>query len=119
MISHQRSFQAGSRVITTSDMIISEAVTKMLTHINLNLIKNVRSPTEELPEDSNTSSEKSGYQLMPALIAIVLLRTTVGAMYFMIKLNKPEETTKPQITEGGQPLDMEPSGEEKYMNWIN
>ena len=26
MISHQRSFQAGSRVITTSDMILSEAV---------------------------------------------------------------------------------------------
>ena len=52
---------------------------------------------------------------MPALIAIVLAPAlTVGAMYFMIKLNKPEETTKPQITEGGQPLDMEPSGEEKY-----
>jgi len=26
MISHQRSFQAGSRVVTTSDMILSEAV---------------------------------------------------------------------------------------------
>ena len=52
---------------------------------------------------------------MPALIAIVLAPAlTVGAMYFMIKLNKPEEITKPQITEGGQPLDMEPSGEEKY-----
>ena len=26
MISHQRSFQAGSRVVTTSDMILSEAI---------------------------------------------------------------------------------------------
>jgi len=32
----------------------------------------------------------------------------------VIKANKPEQTIKPQIIEGGQPLDMEPSGEEKF-----
>ena len=52
---------------------------------------------------------------MPALIAIVLAPAlTVGAMFFLIQMNKPEETIKPQIIEGGQPLNMEPSGEEKY-----
>ena len=38
----------------------------------------------------------------------------VGAIFLLIKVNKPEETIKPQITEGGQPLDMEPSGQEKF-----
>ena len=36
-------------------------------------------------------------------------------MFLLIKMNKPEETIKPQITEGGQPLDMEPSGQEKIL----
>ena len=40
-------------------------------------------------------------------------------MFFLIKMNKPEETIKPQIIEGGQPLDMEPSGEEKFYELTN
>ena len=35
-------------------------------------------------------------------------------MTFVIKMNKPEQVIKDQIIEGGQPLDMEPSGEEKF-----
>ena len=72
---------------------------------------------DELPDDNGAPPSKSegGGNLVPALIAIVLAPAlTVVAMYFMINLNKPEETVKPQLTEGGQPLDMEPSGEEKH-----
>ena len=71
---------------------------------------------DELPETNDTPAPKSGGgNLVPALIAIILAPAlTVGAMFLLIKMNKPEETLKPQITEGGQPLDMEPSGEEKF-----
>jgi flagellar basal body-associated protein FliL len=71
---------------------------------------------DELPDNNpSTEAKPSGGNLVPALIAIVLAPAlTVGAMFFLIQMNKPEETIKPQIIEGGQPLDMEPSGEEKY-----
>ena len=70
---------------------------------------------DELPETTEVPAPKAGGgNLIPALIAIILAPAlTVGAMFLLIKMNKPEETIKPQITEGGQPLDMEPSGEEK------
>ncbi|MBT3668404.1 MAG: flagellar basal body-associated FliL family protein [Opitutae bacterium] len=71
---------------------------------------------DELPETDESPTPKAGGggNLIPALIAIILAPAlTVGAMFLLIKMNKPEETIKPQITEGGQPLDMEPSGEEK------
>ena len=71
---------------------------------------------DELPETDDAPAPKAGGggNLIPALIAIILAPAlTVGAMFLLIKMNKPEETIKPQITEGGQPLDMEPSGEEK------
>jgi flagellar basal body-associated protein FliL len=72
---------------------------------------------DELPETTDVPAPKAGGgggNLIPALIAIILAPAlTVGAMFLLIKMNKPEETIKPQITEGGQPLDMEPSGEEK------
>mgnify|MGYP006132937435 CR=1 FL=1 len=72
---------------------------------------------DELPDDTTEAPAPKaggGGNLMPALIAIILAPAlTVGAMFLLIKMNKPEETIKPQITEGGQPLDMEPSGEEK------
>ena len=69
---------------------------------------------DELPDDNDTPAPKAGGgNLVPALIAIILAPAlTVGAMFLLIKINKPEETIKPQITEGGQPLDMEPSGQE-------
>ena len=71
---------------------------------------------DELPENNPSTENKSGGgNLVPALIAIVLAPAlTVGAMFFLIQMNKPQETINPQIIEGGQPLDMEPSGEEKY-----
>ena len=73
---------------------------------------------DEIPESEEPAEKKStssGGNLVPALIAIVLAPAlTVGAMYFLINLNKPQETVKAQITEGGQPLNMEPSGEEKF-----
>jgi len=72
---------------------------------------------DELPDNNETSQSRNdkGGNLVPALIAIILAPAlTVGAMFFLIKMNKPEDTIKPQIVEGGQPLDMEPSGEEKY-----
>ena len=67
---------------------------------------------DEIPEENEPAEKKSGSSgnLVPALIAIVLAPAlTVGMMYFIINLNKPQETIKPQITEGGQPLNMEPS----------
>ncbi|MDA8775030.1 flagellar basal body-associated FliL family protein [Opitutales bacterium] len=71
---------------------------------------------DELPENNEAPAPKAGGgNLVPTLIAIILAPVlTVGAMYLLINLNKPEETIKPQITEGGQPLDMEPSGEERF-----
>jgi flagellar basal body-associated protein FliL len=71
---------------------------------------------DELPETNDAPAPKAGGgNLVPALIAIILAPAlTVGAMSLLIKFNKPEETIKPQITEGGQPLDMEPSGQEKF-----
>lgn len=71
---------------------------------------------DELPEENDTPAKKAGGgNMVSALIAIILAPAlTVGAMFLLIKMNKPEETIKPQITEGGQPLDMEPSGQEKF-----
>ena len=73
---------------------------------------------DEIPESEEPAEKKStssGGNLVPALIAIVLAPAlTVGAMYFLINLNKPQETVKAQITEGGQPLNMEPSGAVSY-----
>ncbi len=69
---------------------------------------------DELPAGAQ-SAKSGGNNLVPALIAIVLAPLlTVGAMTFVIKLNKPDPALKDQIIEGGQPLDMEPSGEEKF-----
>jgi flagellar basal body-associated protein FliL len=69
---------------------------------------------DELP--TNESEKKSGGgNLVPALIAIILAPAlTVAAMTFVIKMNKPEQIVKDQIIEGGQPLNMEASGEEKF-----
>lgn len=72
---------------------------------------------DELPESNDAPSKKSGGggNLIPALIAIILAPTlTVAAMFFLIQMNKPADAKGVQITEGGQPLDMEPSGEEKH-----
>jgi hypothetical protein len=66
-------------------------------------------PTNEIEKNSG------GGNLVPALIAIILAPAlTVAAMTFVIKMNKPEQIVKDQIIEGGQPLNMEPSGEEKF-----
>ena len=70
---------------------------------------------DEISEDSKSNGDSKGGGMLPALLAIILAPLlTVGAMFFVIKANKPEQTIKPQIIEGGQPLDMEPSGEEKF-----
>ncbi len=70
---------------------------------------------DEIPGESQSNGDGKGGGLLPALLAIILAPLlTVGAMFFVIKANKPEQTIKPQIIEGGQPLDMEPSGEEKF-----
>ena len=72
---------------------------------------------DELPESNAPAEKKSGGgNLIPALIAIVLAPAlTVAAMYFLIQMNKqPVQAKGSQVTEGGQPLDMEPSGEEKF-----
>jgi flagellar basal body-associated protein FliL len=70
---------------------------------------------DEISGDTQTNSDSKGGSMLPALLAIILAPLlTVGAMFFVIKANKPEQTIKPQIIEGGQPLDMEPSGEEKF-----
>ena len=70
---------------------------------------------DELPAEENSpSKESSGGNLLPALIAIILAPAlTVGSMYFLIEVNKPQATSTNQITQGGEPLNMEPTGEEK------
>lgn len=70
---------------------------------------------DEISGENQSKTDAKGGGLLPALIAIILAPLlTVGAMFFVIKANKPDQTIKPQIIEGGQPLDMEPSGEEKF-----
>ena len=70
---------------------------------------------DELPENNQPPAKESGGgNLLPALIAIILHPAYCGAMFFIIKMNKPAPVAQNQIIEGGQPLDMEPSGEEKF-----
>jgi flagellar basal body-associated protein FliL len=60
-------------------------------------------------------AKQNSSNLVPALIAIILAPLlTVVAMSFVIKMNKPDAPVSNQVTEGGQPLNMEPSGEEKF-----
>ena len=69
---------------------------------------------DELPDSQDTST-KSGGNLLPVLLALILAPViSAGATYFIINSLKPEETEKPIIVEGGQPLDIEPSGDEKF-----
>ena len=71
---------------------------------------------DELPETNDTPAPKSGggQPSSSSYCNNPCSSFNGGAMFLLIKMNKPEETLKPQITEGGQPLDMEPSGEEKF-----
>ncbi len=69
---------------------------------------------DELPDSQGTPA-KSGGNLLPVLLALILAPViSAGATYFIINSLKPEQTEKPVITEGGQPLDIEPSGDEKF-----
>jgi flagellar basal body-associated protein FliL len=69
---------------------------------------------DELPDSQDTPA-KNGGNLLPVLLALILAPAiSAGATYFIIGALKPEETEKPIITEGGQPLDIEPSGDEKF-----
>ena len=69
---------------------------------------------DELPDTNPPSSNSGGGNLVPALIAIILAPAlTVGMMYLVIEMNKPEDTASPQMS-GQSPIDMEPSGEEKF-----
>jgi flagellar basal body-associated protein FliL len=70
---------------------------------------------DELPDSQDTPAKSGGGNLLPVLLAIILAPLiSAGATYFIINTLKPEETEKPVITEGGQPLDIEPSGDEKF-----
>ena len=70
---------------------------------------------DELPDSQDTPAKSGGGNLLPVLLAIILAPLiSAGATYFIINSLKPEETEKPIITEGGQPLDIEPSGDEKF-----
>ncbi len=69
---------------------------------------------DELPDSQGTPA-KSGGNLLPVLLALILAPViSAGATYFIINSLKPEQTEKPVITEGGQPLDIEPSGDEQF-----
>jgi flagellar basal body-associated protein FliL len=64
---------------------------------------------------SPSGAKQNSSNLVPALIAIILAPLlTVVAMSFVIKMNKPDAPLSNQVTEGGQPLNLEPSGEEKF-----
>jgi flagellar basal body-associated protein FliL len=70
---------------------------------------------DELPDSQDAPAKSGGGNLLPVLLAIILAPLiSAGATYFIINSLKPEETEKPIITEGGQPLDIEPSGDEKF-----
>ena len=70
---------------------------------------------DELPPESNGNADKKSGSFLPALVAIVLAPTiTVAAMYFLIKANKPEVNQINSVTQGGVPLNMESTGEEKF-----
>lgn len=70
---------------------------------------------DELPDSQDTPAKSGGGNLLPVLLAIILAPLiSAGATYFIIDSLKPGETEKPIITEGGQPLDIEPSGDEKF-----
>lgn len=70
---------------------------------------------DELPDSQDTPAKSGGGNLLPVLLALILAPViSAGATYFIINSLKPEETEKPIITEGGQPLDIEPSGDEKF-----
>ena len=70
---------------------------------------------DELPDSQDTPAKSGGGNLLPVLLALILAPViSAGATYFIINSLKPQETEKPIITEGGQPLDIEPSGDEKF-----
>ena len=70
---------------------------------------------DELPPENNGNETKQAGSLVPALVAIILAPViTVVAMYFLIKLNKPDVSGADSITQGGVPLNMESTGEEKF-----
>ena len=70
---------------------------------------------DELPPENNGNEAKKSGSLVPALIAIILAPAiTVGAMYFLIKINKPDAIQSVSTTQGGMPLNMESTGEEKF-----
>ena len=70
---------------------------------------------DELPPENNGVEAKQTGSLVPALVAIILAPAiTVAAMYFLIKLNKPDVSGADSITQGGVPLNMESTGEEKF-----
>jgi len=70
---------------------------------------------DELPDSQESESKGGGGNLIPVILALLLAPAIAGgATWFIVKSLMPEETEKPQIVEGGQPLDIEPTGDEKY-----
>jgi len=71
---------------------------------------------DELPDSQDIPAKSGGGgNMLSVLLAIILAPAiSAGATYFIINSLKPEKTEKPIITEGGQPLDIEPSGDEKF-----
>ena len=70
---------------------------------------------DELPPENNKNDNQQSGSLLPALLAIVLAPViTVAAMYFLIKANKPDSAQLASVTQGGVPLNMESTGEERF-----
>ena len=71
-------------------------------------------PDSQEGEDGGKGGGKGGGLLLIILALLLAPASSGGVTVFIIQTLKPEETEKPQIVEGGHPLDIAPTGDEKY-----
>lgn len=70
---------------------------------------------DELPDGQGADNKGGGGNLVSSLIAVLLaVGLSVGGTFAVISFLKPQDTEKPAVTStDGEPLNLEPTGEEK------